>query len=104
MSGLPGSDRDSLYNPNPGRYYNYNITRGPKESAGNIKTSSIYALDTIDLNEQFSVNLGLRYDSFKVDDTEDSRKDNFLNYQLGRSEERRVGKKCVSTLRFRGWP
>ncbi|NYT86968.1 TonB-dependent receptor [Pollutimonas harenae] len=83
MKGLPGSDLDSLYNPNPNRNYNYNITRGPKENAGNIKTTSIYALDTIDLNEQFSVNLGLRYDSFRVDSTEESRRDNFLNYQLG---------------------
>ncbi len=83
MSGLPGGDTDSLYNPNPGRYYNANITRGPKEKDGDIRTSSVYLLDTIDLNEQFSVNLGLRYDNFKVDDTRDSRSDTFLNYQLG---------------------
>ena len=83
MDGLPGSDTDSLYNPNPGRHYRHNITHGPKQYAGSIKTTSIYALDTIELNDQFSVNLGLRYDNFRVNDTEDSRKDEFLNYQLG---------------------
>lgn len=83
MNGLPGSDLDDLYNPNPNQHYRYNLTRGPKEKAGDIKTKSLYALDTIDLNDQFSLNLGLRYDNFKVDNTEDSRTDTFWNYQAG---------------------
>ncbi|MDS1140544.1 TonB-dependent siderophore receptor [Pusillimonas sp. SM2304] len=91
MSGLPYSDLprgqqfelDDLYNPNPGGHYNNRITRGPKTKDGDIKTRSLYVLDTIDLNDQFSVNLGARYDNFKVDNTEDSRKDTFFNYQLG---------------------
>src|SRR5690606_38667969 len=53
---MPGSDTDSLYNPNPGRHYSYSLPYGPKTHDGNIKTTSIYAFDTIELNDQFSVN------------------------------------------------
>ena len=83
VSGLPGSDRDFLYSPNPDRDYSYSLTRGPKTHDGDIKTRSIYVMDTMDLNEQFSVNLGLRYDNFRVANQTDSRKDTFFNYQLG---------------------
>jgi catecholate siderophore receptor len=48
-----------------------------------IKTQSLYLFDTMALNEQFSVNAGLRRDVFKVDNYSDKRSDGFWNYQLG---------------------
>lgn len=83
MSGLPANELDSLYHPNPHRDYAYSITYGPRTPAGEIKTRSLYFFDTIDLNQQFSVNLGVRRDSFKVDNYTDNRSDDFWNYQLG---------------------
>lgn len=83
MSGLPGRDHDSLYFPNPDRAYLYNITYGNRTTDGHIKTRSLYFMDTIELTPKFSLNAGLRHDSFKVDDTSDRRSDNFWNYQLG---------------------
>lgn len=89
MSGLPYDsfpgkrELDSLYNPNPGGHYANNFSYGPKTKDGDINTRSAYFLDTIELNDRFSVNLGLRYDNFRVDNMKDSRSDSFLNYQLG---------------------
>lgn len=83
MSGLPGRDQDYLYHPDPHRQYQYNISYGDKTLDGHIKTRALYFVDTIDLSEQFAVNLGLRRDVFEVDNTSDSRKDSFWNYQLG---------------------
>ncbi len=83
MGGGPGTERDSLYNPNPNKNYAYNLTYGRKEAAGNIKTRSIYLFDTVEFSEAWSANLGLRYDNFKVDNTQESRTDNLWNYQLG---------------------
>ncbi len=82
--GRPGSrEVDSLYDPNPGGNYSYSLTYGPRTKDGDIKTRSIYFFDTIEFNERFSANLGLRHDNFRVDNTRDSRSDNMLNYQLG---------------------
>lgn len=85
MSGGPGTDRDSFWNPNPNREYVSHIAYGSKIKDGNIKTQSAYVIDTIDITEQWSLNLGARYDKFKVKDarTGDSRSDNMWNYQAG---------------------
>lgn len=83
MTGLPGSDRDSFYNPNPGRQYDYNIVRGPKTNDGNIKARSLYAFDTVKFSEQWEANAGLRYDNYRVTDNTNNRSDNLWNYQLG---------------------
>lgn len=83
MSGLPGRDTDALHNPNPGRDYNYRITYGDKKPAGEIKTSSLYVFDTMQINDQFAINAGARRDHFKVDNYTLSRSDSFWNYQLG---------------------
>lgn len=83
MSGGPGRDTDSFYNPNPNRNYNYSLAYGPKTKAGDINTRSVYMFDTIDLNERWSVNGGLRFDRFEVDNTTQSRSDDMWNYQLG---------------------
>ncbi|WP_231731279.1 TonB-dependent receptor [Lampropedia cohaerens] len=83
MSGGPGREHDSLYNPNPHKHYDFNITYGDKEKDGSIRTKSLYLMDTIELNEQFSVNAGLRREIFEVSNQTASRKDSFWNYQLG---------------------
>lgn len=83
VGGLPGSSVDSLYHPNPNSSYAYNLTYGPKTADGEIKTNSLYFFDTMEFNDQWSFNAGLRRESFKVDNYKLSRKDSFWNYQLG---------------------
>ncbi|ALO40322.1 TonB-dependent receptor [Alcaligenes faecalis] len=83
MTGGPGRDTDSFYDPNPNRQYNYSLQYGPKTKTGDIKTRSAYIFDTLTLSEQWMVNGGLRFDRFEADNTKDSRKDDMWNYQLG---------------------
>lgn len=83
MSGLPGRDHDALHNPNPGRDYTYALSYGDKSADGEIKANSLYFFDTMAFNDQWSLNAGLRRESFKVDNYTLSRKDDFWNYQLG---------------------
>lgn len=66
MSGLPGKDTDSFWNPNPNKHYNYRLSYGPKKRDGYIDTKAIYVMDTIELNEQWFISGGVRYDRFKV--------------------------------------
>ncbi|HLS42612.1 MAG TPA: TonB-dependent receptor, partial [Paenalcaligenes sp.] len=94
ISGLPGADTDSFWNPNPHRPYSYNLTYADLKKDGDIKTHSMYLFDTVELNDRWSVNAGLRYDSFRVFQAEStgrggvvnpaqSRKDTMWNYQAG---------------------
>lgn len=88
LSGMggPDPDYDSFWNPNPNRDYGgRNLAFGSKYKNGDIKTRSAYFFDTVEINEQWSVNAGLRYDKFKVQDAQnnESREDNLLNYQAG---------------------
>jgi len=43
-------------------------------------TSALYLFDTLHLNSQWSLDLGLRYDRYKIFDGTRSRRDNMLNY------------------------
>lgn len=94
VSGLPGADTDSFWNPNPNRPYTANLSYGSLKKDGDIKTQSAYVFDTIELNDQWSINGGLRYDRFRVHKAEStgrggvvvpaaSRKDTMVNYQAG---------------------
>lgn len=83
MSNGPGSDTDSFWSPNPSRDYNFDIAYGPKARDGDIKTQSVYVFDTIEINKQWSVNGGLRYDRFKVSSIDESNTSNMVNYQAG---------------------
>lgn len=83
VTGLPATDTGSLWSPNPNKPYNFSLNYGDKTKDGYIKTRSIYFMDTIALSEQFLVNLGLRRESFTVDNMKLKRKDDFWNYQLG---------------------
>lgn len=84
---------DSFWNPNSGGQYDKTIGYGPKLKDGDIKTMAFYVFDTVKLNEQWSLNGGLRYDEFKVykNASEDrngpvpsqSRDDGMWNYQAG---------------------
>lgn len=87
ISGTPITSRkgelDSLYDPNSGRNDSYRLNYGSREKDGDIKTQSVYVFDTMELNPQWSINLGLRFDQFRVQNTRASRKDSFWNYQAG---------------------
>lgn len=93
MSHGPGNDTDSFWNPNPHRPYSFDIGYGPKTKDGDIKTQSVYVFDTVELNKQWSVNAGIRYDRFKVTKAEstgnsgfvpaESNTSNMFNYQAG---------------------
>jgi len=86
IDGLPGSERDSLWNPQvPNRHYDLTISYGDKTRAAEIDTRSLYLFDTMTLSEQFLVNTGLRFEKYKVTDPGNKlqRKDDLFNYQLG---------------------
>ncbi|AGI22903.1 TonB-dependent receptor [Pseudomonas sp. MT3] len=90
--GAPsGYNCTSLENPNPHDPWNGSITRNYKPLNTVGTTKAIYGFDTIDLNEQWQVNLGVRFDSFETtaknhnaspaSKLEDS--SNFWNWQAG---------------------
>ncbi|WP_028604446.1 TonB-dependent receptor [Ottowia thiooxydans] len=83
MTGGPGRDHDSLHSPNPNKAYTYNLVYGDRTTDGHIKTQSVYLMDTMELTPKVSLNAGLRYDKFKVNNTTDQRTDGMWNYQLG---------------------
>lgn len=86
------TETDSFWNPNSGGSYAKNLNYGSKVKDGDIKTMAYYVFDTVKLNEQWSLNGGLRYDKFKVKqyaatgvplDSSLSREDGMWNYQAG---------------------
>lgn len=89
MTATAASDTDSFWNPNSGGRYDKSISYGPKLKDGDIKTMAYYVFDTVELNEQWSLNGGLRYDKFKVyknavgKSPSESREDGMWNYQAG---------------------
>lgn len=89
MTATAASDTDSFWNPNSGGRYDKSISYGPKLKDGDIKTMAYYVFDTVELNEQWSLNGGLRYDKFKVyknavgTSPSESREDGMWNYQAG---------------------
>jgi len=84
-----GGTCTSLSNPNPDDAYTGTITRSHASDVDTVaNTRSIYAFDTIELDPQWLLNLGGRYDSFRTTadavatgrTTNDS---NFWNWQAG---------------------
>lgn len=64
-----GRSFDNFWHPNPHQNWGaVNKNFGAKSKAGGIKTKSIYLFDTIELNPNWLVNAGVRFDSFKVND------------------------------------
>lgn len=84
--GPTSSSTDSFWNPDPNRDFgSRNLAFGPKYKNGDIKTHSAYIFDTLEINPQWLVNLGLRFDDFRVSDSTNgnSRSDKMWNYQAG---------------------
>lgn len=93
MTASAAGDTDSFWNPSSNGRYDKSISYGPKLKDGDIKTMAYYVFDTVKLNEQWSLNGGVRYDKFKVSKNESisrgkvvpsaSREDGMWNYQAG---------------------
>ncbi|WP_426149770.1 TonB-dependent receptor [Pseudomonas sp. DC3000-4b1] len=77
----------SLSNPNPEDAYGGTITRNRATTETSANTRSLYAFDTIELDPQWLLNLGARYDSFDTTansaTTHASNDSNFWNWQAG---------------------
>jgi catecholate siderophore receptor len=63
---LRSGDCTSLYNPGPKDAWNGTITDSQAFTDTDTKTSAAYVFDTLKFNEQWSLNLGLRYDDYDV--------------------------------------
>ncbi|WP_426119805.1 TonB-dependent receptor [Pseudomonas sp. DSP3-2-2] len=63
---LRSGDCTSLYNPTPKDAWNGTITDSLAYTDTDTKTSAAYVFDTLKFNEQWSLNLGLRYDDYEV--------------------------------------
>jgi catecholate siderophore receptor len=81
----------TLDNPNPHDPWTGTITPSDNVTIAEIDTRSVYAFDTMEFNEQWSVNLGLRHDDYRTEqlsgtlDTlaEFTNDAEFWNHQLG---------------------
>lgn len=83
----------TLNNPNPNDPFTGVVSRVNNPTNAKTTTKSIYAFDTIELNDRWQVNLGLRYDSYNARFTSAraattpfarstfSRQDDLFNYQ-----------------------
>ena len=72
----------------PGGLYNGTIDKGPITNKFQSNTLSLYGFDSIDLNEKWLLNAGLRLDHYQTHAATTSlggfdRKDTLINYQLG---------------------
>ncbi len=66
--GAPsGYNCTSLANPNPNDPWSGSIARNYAGTESTGDTRAIYAFDTIELDPQWMLNLGLRYDNFQTD-------------------------------------
>lgn len=62
-----GYNCTSLSNPNPNDPWNGAISRNYAGTDTKANTYALYVFDTLELNEQWLVNMGLRYDHFDTD-------------------------------------
>jgi catecholate siderophore receptor len=62
-----GYNCTSLSNPNPNDPWNGAISRNYAGTDTKANTYALYAFDTLELSEQWLVNMGLRYDHFDTD-------------------------------------
>ena len=63
---VTGTSNASITNPNPNDPWTGTITRATSGAKTTTNTSGIYAFDTLTLNKQWLLNLGLRYDTFRT--------------------------------------
>ncbi|MDR3382471.1 MAG: TonB-dependent siderophore receptor [Cupriavidus basilensis] len=88
-----GYNCTTLYNPNPNDPWAGAISRVNNPTNSKTNTSSVYAFDSIELNKQWLLNAGVRFDRYSTEfqaaraangtRAEYSRDDNLFNYQLG---------------------
>jgi len=89
---LASGDCTSLYNPSPKDAWTGSITRSTATTDTDTETLAAYVFDTLKFNEQWSLNMGLRYDDYETEQkavstagvvTRPENKSHFWNYQLG---------------------
>lgn len=62
----PDSPDTDLYNPNPNDPYTEALVYTGEKAESTAYTTGVFIGDTLDLSEQWQLNLGARYDKFKV--------------------------------------
>ncbi|HEY8570746.1 TonB-dependent siderophore receptor [Microbulbifer sp.] len=87
---LTGEDSPAtdLFNPNPNDPYLENYVSTGTFSLGESTTLAAYLSDSVQINEYWQINGGLRYDHFEMEYTPDGsplleRSDNMLSYRAG---------------------
>lgn len=85
VSNVPSVGRDpNVLNPNPWAPISGGpVTFGPLQESVRTKTKSVFVFDTLKFNEQWSLNLGARYENFDVEQGTRTRDDNIFSYQAG---------------------
>ena len=86
----------NILNPNPNDVYTGTVTRATSGTRTQAETKSVYLFDSLTLNPQWSINAGLRYDSYDTHASPYSTigaalastaflrsKSDYLNYQAG---------------------
>ncbi len=91
--GVGALDCTPFFSPNPNDPWTGSITRGPLSVDSTSSTRAAYIFDSIELSEQFQINAGLRFDSYRISGdflarnaTKSESSDgkwSMLNYQLG---------------------
>ena len=87
LTGVDSPETD-LFNPNPNDAYLENYQRTGGFSEADSSSVAVYASDSIQINEHWQINGGLRWDSFKLDYVPDGgtaldRTDTMLSYRAG---------------------
>jgi catecholate siderophore receptor len=62
----PDSQATDLYNPNPSDPYTEALVYTGEKRESTAKTTAVFIGDTLDLSEQWQVNLGARFDHFEM--------------------------------------
>jgi len=85
---LTGLDCTQVYNPNPSDLWTGTILKGAV-TKNTTRTKAVFAFDSIELNEQWLLNLGLRWDDYAVNGVTSAgvlvpeTSWDFVNYQAG---------------------
>jgi len=89
---LASGDCTSLYDPNPKDAWSGSVARSSASTDTDTRTLAAYVFDTLKFNEQWSLNMGLRYDDYETRQkavattgavTRPENNSHFWNYQLG---------------------
>lgn len=78
-----GFNCTTLAAPNPNDPWTGSITPSANSTKTTVNTRSIYGFDTIELDPQWQVNVGLRVDDYKTTSGALENESTFINYQLG---------------------